>query len=216
MKIQIFAIITAYACSLSICHATDWTSTNGLAVRISSSCTGLHPGDALHVNVEIQNTSTNPITIHRIPNPWEWLIVEDEAGKEFPSYPNAILSLLPASPDDFVVLAPSEIHSGVLSATLVASHSYSNAHWNPQYMKLVSGTMDYDLPPGPFSIHYKRGELAEEHLKTNGEWRSFRDIFPAKQWVGEIRSLDLKIEAKKDSQQSVPEYPPQGVGSSEP
>ena len=198
MKIQIFAIITAYACSLSLSHATDWTITNGLAVRISSSATVLCPGDTLHVEVDIQNTSTNPVTIHRIPNPWEWLIVEDNAGKEFPSYPNAIPSLLPASPDDFVVLVPGEIHSGVLSATLFASHSYSNAHWNPQHMKLVSGTKDYDLPSGSFSLHYRRGELAEEHLKTNGEWRLFRDVFPAHQWIGEIRSLDLKIEAKND------------------
>ena len=204
------------ACSVSPCNATEWVRTNGLAVRITTEQSILHPGDTLYVNVEIQNTATNPTAIHRIPNFTEWLIVNDQEGKEFPSYPNAIPSSWPAYADHFVVLAPGEIHSGTLSATLFDTHSYSNAHWNPQFMKLVAGLRDYDLPPGPFTLHYLRREFEKEQLKASGEWHPFQDIIPAKQWVGEIRSLGLTLEATKDSQQSGPAYPPQGVGSADP
>lgn len=201
MKTIIAILLAIFACSVSPCNATEWTRTNGLTVRITTEQSILHPGDTLHVKVDIQNTSTNSTTIHRIPNSWEWLIVGNQEGKEFPSYPNAIPRLLPASPDDFVVLAPGDTHSGILSATLFETHSHSNAHWNPKYMKLVSGMRDYDLPPEPFIMHYQRLELVADYLKTNGEWRPFRDVFAAQQWIGEIRSLDLKGEATKGSQQ---------------
>ena len=208
--------MASLACSVSPCNATEWVSTNGLAVRITTDQSILHPGDTLYVNVEIQNTATNPTAIHRIPNLTEWLIVKDHAGKEFPSYPNIIAGSWLPSPAQFVVLAPGEIHSGTLSATLFDTHSYSNAHWNPQFMKLVAGLRDYDLPSGPITLHSLKREFEEEQLKASGEWHPFQDIIPAKQWIGEIRSLDLKFEVTKDSQQSGPAYPPQGVGSADP
>ena len=83
-------------------------------------------------------------------------------------------------------------------------------------MKLVAGLRDYDLPSGPITLHYLKREFEEEQLKASGEWHPFQDIIPAKQWIGEIRSLDLKFEVTKDSQQSGPAYPPQGVGSADP
>lgn len=207
--------IAALACSILYCTAAERIETNGLTVRISSDRRTLTPGDTMRVRVEITNSSTNELVIHTIPNPWEWLIVTDEAGTEYPSYPNCIPSLLPPSPEHFTLLVPGATHTGVHMATLAVSHSASNAHWQPRHMKLVAGMRDYDLPAGPARVHYMRREFAVDQLKVNCGWRSFSDCFRCSQWIGELRSTNIQIEARTEQPTKLPSLSPKSPAQAE-
>ena len=191
-------IILTLTCSLLSSAAADWSVTNGLAVRITTEQSVIHPGETLRVIVELRNTSTNALVIHKIPSLWEWLIVTDAEGREYASYPNTIPSLPPPSTDQFVLLDPGKSHTRVLMAELIARHSATNQHWKPQFMRFVAGMRDYDVPEGVSKVYYLKREFRADQLTFNGKSRTLSEHFHASQWLGEVKSATIKVIATKE------------------